>query len=176
MKSILKYLYENSKPWRPRSEIYVIKDKKLIVGYVKNNNWEGYIIPGGGIDYGETPEKAAARECAEEIGIKVKDLKLLKVKQIAYHEDSTANVPNAKKYSSQYSGIIILTFIGLFESQIKKIEKAEFEIREITIDEAVRFFTKNTKSLEKSPDKYNYDKSKYVLETLNKIKKEIMDV
>ena len=48
--------------------------------------------------------------------------------------------------------------------------------QEITIDEAIKFFTKNTKDQEKSKDRYNYEKSKYVLETLKKIKKEIVDV
>jgi len=167
MKSIVQYLYENVRPWRPRSEVYIIKDSKLLVGYVKNDKWEGYIIPGGGIDMGENPEKAATRECLEEIGVKVKDLKLLSVKKIAYQETINSDVANASKYSREFSGAIFMTFIGYFD---KYVEGKEFTLKEITFNEAIKFFDKNTKDQKKSSDVYNYEKSKYVLETLKKIK------
>lgn len=167
MKSIINYLTESIKPWRPRSEVYIIKDNKLVVGYIKNNNYDGYIIPGGGIDMGETPEKAAKRECLEEIGIKVKDLKLVSAKKIAYHEDQDAATANGSKYSRNFSGAIFFTFVGTFESQTK-VHK-EFEIKEITFEEAIDFFVKNTKRLEKEKDQYNLDKSRYVLDILKKI-------
>jgi 8-oxo-dGTP pyrophosphatase MutT (NUDIX family) len=167
MKSILNYLTESIKPWRPRSEVFILKDDKLVVGYIKNNNYNGYVIPGGGIDMGETPERAAKRECLEEIGIKVKDLKLISVKKIAYHEDQKAATESGNKYARNFSGAIFFTFVGSFVSQTK-INK-EFEIREITIEQAIDFFEKNTKRLEKEKDQYNLDKSKYVAEVLKKI-------
>ena len=172
MKSILNYLYKNTKPWRPRSEVYIIKNQKLVVGYVNNNNWSGYVIPGGGIDYGETPEKAAKRECLEEVGVKVKDLKLISAKKIAYQENTDSGVVNAAKYSREFSGAIFMTFIGYFDgyNDKKHNQHDSYELKEITFDEAIRFFDKNTKAQQKSSDVYNYEKSKYVLETLKKIK------
>lgn len=167
MKSLISYLYENSKPWRARAEVYILKDNDLIVGYVKNSNYDGYIIPGGGIKVGENPDKAAKRECIEEIGIAVKDLKILSVKKIAYHE-STGTF-NTRNYSRDFAGAIFTTFVGDFD-KFKYTKKPEFGYRKITIDRAIEFFTNNTIRLEKINDLYNYNKSEYVLNTLKRLK------
>ena len=57
--------------------IVIYKDKVLILKRVKASSdglgyWE---LPGGGLEYGETPEKALKRELKEETGLDIKILK-----------------------------------------------------------------------------------------------------
>lgn len=55
-----------------RAAVVIIEDNK--VGLIKRIR-EGtiyYVFPGGGIEYGETPEVAAKREALEELGVEVK--------------------------------------------------------------------------------------------------------
>ncbi|WP_163537575.1 NUDIX domain-containing protein [Gracilibacillus sp. YIM 98692] len=57
---------------RNRSSVVLIENKK--VGLIKRER-EGsiyYVFPGGGIEEGETPDKAAKREALEELGVEVK--------------------------------------------------------------------------------------------------------
>ncbi len=54
--------------WRPSAYGIVIKDGKLLV----SPQFNGYDLPGGGIDLGETPEQAVIREIKEETGIDAK--------------------------------------------------------------------------------------------------------
>ncbi|HVV66919.1 MAG TPA: NUDIX domain-containing protein [Candidatus Saccharimonadales bacterium] len=53
--------------WRPAAYGIVIKDKKALL--LKQYN--GYDLPGGGIDLGETPVEAVIREVKEESGLTV---------------------------------------------------------------------------------------------------------
>lgn len=53
--------------WRPSAYAIVIKDGKLLV----SPQFNGYDLPGGGIDLGELPEAATIRETKEETGIDV---------------------------------------------------------------------------------------------------------
>ena len=57
---------------RNRGSIILIDNKK--VALIKRIREEStyYVFPGGGIEKGETPESAAAREAFEELGLKVR--------------------------------------------------------------------------------------------------------
>jgi 8-oxo-dGTP diphosphatase len=54
--------------FRPSAYGVVIKDGKILL----SRQWDGYDIPGGGIEVGETIEEAVKREVKEETGIDVK--------------------------------------------------------------------------------------------------------
>ena len=57
----------------------IIKDGKVLVIKVsyKNGDKDHYLLPGGGVDDGETVKQAAARESLEEYGVIVKPAKYL---------------------------------------------------------------------------------------------------
>ena len=80
----LKTLIEAAIPnrWRPRVEIYVLKDNKILVGVHPEI---GLHVPGGGIETGQNIYKAAEAECLEEAGVKIKNVKLATKEN--YYED-----------------------------------------------------------------------------------------
>lgn len=59
--------------WRPAAYGIVIKDGAILL--LKQYN--GYDLPGGGIDFGETSEEAVLREILEESGLTAANPKLL---------------------------------------------------------------------------------------------------
>ncbi|QQS34346.1 MAG: NUDIX hydrolase [Acidobacteriota bacterium] len=46
---------------------------------------KGWGLPGGFVEYGETPEQAACREVMEESGVEIYDLKLLRQRTVGSH-------------------------------------------------------------------------------------------
>lgn len=61
----------------------ILGDRTLILQR-KNGVWE---FPGGGVDFGEHPEKAAMRETEEETGLKARNLVLLGITSAVYKKD-----------------------------------------------------------------------------------------
>lgn len=59
--------------WRPSAYAIVIKDGKLLV----SPQFNGYDLPGGGVDLGELPHDGAVRETKEETGMDVENPRLL---------------------------------------------------------------------------------------------------
>jgi ADP-ribose pyrophosphatase YjhB (NUDIX family) len=73
---ILKFYFWIFKPSVKGVKSFIFKDEKILLvrlGYA-HRSW---VLPGGGIDRGEGPEVAAAREVYEESGIKVSDLEFV---------------------------------------------------------------------------------------------------
>jgi 8-oxo-dGTP pyrophosphatase MutT (NUDIX family) len=56
---------------KQRAAVVVVKDGCVLLVYRKKNGQEYYVVPGGGVEEGETPEVAAVREAAEELGLTV---------------------------------------------------------------------------------------------------------
>jgi len=82
MKSIIKYLIESEDQTnRSRVGVFIINNNKLVVGNAtqSNNPYKyKYIIPGGGIDPGETIQQTAIRESREEIAVVPTNIKIIK--------------------------------------------------------------------------------------------------
>lgn len=66
---------------RPRAAVFIIHDEKLIVGLFPKGTVDGkpyMAIPGGGVDKEDVNEEATViRECKEEIGCKLKNIKFI---------------------------------------------------------------------------------------------------
>ncbi|MGX1264098.1 8-oxo-dGTP diphosphatase [Rossellomorea marisflavi] len=60
-----------SRDARDRAGVLLIEDGRIALIERKRGGRLYYVIPGGGIDPGETPMKAAIREAHEELGITV---------------------------------------------------------------------------------------------------------
>lgn len=57
---------------KPRSAALIMKDSKLLlIKRIKGDRPVYYVLPGGGIEAGETPEQATIREMKEELGVDI---------------------------------------------------------------------------------------------------------
>ena len=66
------------------ARVLIEKDGKILFSYLTKRNQ--YLLPGGGIEDGESPEDAAVRECIEECGLDVKAKDCFLVIDEFYHE------------------------------------------------------------------------------------------
>lgn len=108
----------------------VIKDGKILLSYAANIDL--WMIPGGGMEPGESNEACCIRELAEETGILVKPLYCyLTINE--YYEDYL--------YPSHY---FICEVVGQTERLLTEQEAEEaLEPRWIPLNEAVSFFSKH---------------------------------
>ena len=70
----------------------IVKDNKIVLIKKANGPYKGKLdLPGGTIEYGETPEKAVVRELQEEVGIDVRELSLVDANSVLiewmHHEE-----------------------------------------------------------------------------------------
>ena len=60
---------------RRRAGVIIIDDSKVLLLYRRSDHWgslaEYYVVPGGGVEAGETDEQAAIRELKEEAGLNI---------------------------------------------------------------------------------------------------------
>lgn len=74
----------------------IIKDGKILLIKRRSTVFAGtWVLPGGGVEYGETVEQAAVREAKEETGLDIEIVKLLNVysdpkRDPRFHSVSTA--------------------------------------------------------------------------------------
>lgn len=62
----------------PTVDVVLIRGGEVLL-IERTNEPQGWALPGGFVDYGESAEAAAARELAEETGLKARSLELLGV-------------------------------------------------------------------------------------------------
>lgn len=66
--------------------IMIFKDGKILLGKRKNSHGAGeYSFPGGHLEYMEGFEECARRETLEEVGIEIKNIKFLFIKNTAFY-------------------------------------------------------------------------------------------
>jgi 8-oxo-dGTP diphosphatase len=63
----------NELEWRPSVYAIIIRDGKILL----SKQFDGYELPGGGMEIGEMPEETAVRETKEETGIIVESPRLI---------------------------------------------------------------------------------------------------
>lgn len=111
---------------RPVADAIIVKDKKVLMvkssrGFV-TGIWD---LPGGFVDYGETPEEAVIREVKEETGLDIHPQSLLLV----------------NSHISESFGFSFLAFIYVCKPASKKIKTDPEEIAAIEwmqVDEAIQ--------------------------------------
>ena len=76
------------KPLRPSAKAIIIRDGALLVLRMRDEVGPWYLLPGGGVDFGETLHDALHRECREEIGcdVEVGELRFVREYISAHHE------------------------------------------------------------------------------------------
>ncbi len=87
--------------------IMIYKDKFILIQKCKGPFRGRWDLPGGKIDFGETPEETLTREVSEETGLKLKSYKLISVE--AYTHET-------KKENFHHTGVI-------FRASVKDIKK-----------------------------------------------------
>lgn len=85
--------------WRPAAYAIVINDDKLLL--LKQYN--GYDLPGGGIDLGELPEEAVIREVHEEAGLVVANPRLLDIASSFFKRSYTKEANCVQSLSLYYA-------------------------------------------------------------------------
>lgn len=78
--SMLRQALQKQKPYRQRVAVVVMHDSKVLVTHHEAYApYKGHVydLPGGGIEDGQTPEDAVIAECAEEVGVKVRNIRPL---------------------------------------------------------------------------------------------------
>ncbi|MEI8328023.1 MAG: NUDIX domain-containing protein [Candidatus Taylorbacteria bacterium] len=73
---------------KTRATAIVIRDGHALLIHRKNEK-EYFVFPGGGVEKGETPERAVIREVMEETSIEVRLVKLLESK---LYDDGSENI------------------------------------------------------------------------------------
>lgn len=132
-------LTENEYPddTRVRGEVYIIHPEtgKICVGFNRKDN--ELFIPGGGVERGESISEATKREAMEEIGVKSKNLKLLKNPIKVEFEGKPTDYKQGKyKYMISYS------YIATYDGMSEKIKEDDNVIvKHLTIPEAIEAFT-----------------------------------
>lgn len=119
--TIVKYKGERT---RLRSELLIVKDGAVLLSHEQD---ETLSVPGGGIEKGENPVKAAIREAQEEVKITAKN-----VTQSSYSYASDDNVirpwvkehvPEDKQWLYYYTYICVGEFDSEFNGEIAKADQ-----------------------------------------------------
>lgn len=70
------------------------RDGKILLIQLRNNEREWYLIPGGGVDHGETLEQAFHREMAEEIGYRCSMGDVVLIREVMNPNNDHPLLPN----------------------------------------------------------------------------------
>jgi hypothetical protein len=98
----------NKLPYRETSDCFLLYKNKIVC--LDNKTYLSF--PGGGVDKGESPEKAAKRECKEEIGAKLKSLKHVITVTWDWFPEWVGDSEKRKERYKKFRGEKIHLFIG----------------------------------------------------------------
>ena len=113
VKSLFKYAKDL--PYRDRVEVFGLRDGKVLGGYYDDDKTHG--VFGGGIDPGEDPSEAAAREFMEESGYKLKNPKVLPIDPVTYDWKPPYDTPQQAERAKKFKGSRTLFATGEVEGE-----------------------------------------------------------
>ena len=146
LENYLEEIQKDNRTWRKRVEVYIRKENKIVVGMHKR--FKIILPPGGGIDKGETLNQAAKRECLEEVGIKIKNIKKIAEykslnnwtqKQI---DDNEELQRKNKLYKGAIVQYVVCDYDGVNKTLYNKNKEDKMKIYEFTIPELIKIFKK----------------------------------
>lgn len=103
------------------SYLVLFHGEKLLIVKRENDLWE---FPGGGVDWGEDPQKAAIRETKEETGLDASDVRMVTVTSATYQKGDD------EKHS------VYVVYKGKTDSEDVKLSGEHKEHRWLTLTEA----------------------------------------
>ena len=119
---------EEEKP-RIGSAVVVERNGKILLGERSKENMKGFwIIPGGGVKYGETIKEAAVREIKEETNLDIEIIKLIGYKEIVnlpakYHTIVFYHLAKPKNQEFELKPNDDVSDLGFFSiEEIKKMK------------------------------------------------------
>jgi 8-oxo-dGTP diphosphatase len=117
---------------KPRltSAVLVVQDGKFLLAERNKENYYGYwVIPGGGVKFGETIQEAALREIKEETNLDVELIKLIGHKEVinvpgSYHSITFFHIAKPNHTNIEAKGDVSAAKFFTIE-EIKKLKIAE---------------------------------------------------
>lgn len=158
----------DNRKYRSCVRVLVIDDNKILLATntAKDSGITYFEFPGGGIEEGETVEEAAVKECLEEVGILVNNIRDLGIEQT--YEIKYIKPERAKLYRGAHDTYVTADFSRIDESKFN-IETDGMKWEWKTIDEAMhcfktgpdsQFVSTSVKALERLKERLN-DKRGY---------------
>jgi ADP-ribose pyrophosphatase YjhB (NUDIX family) len=137
---IFKQIMEKIKP-RITSAVLVEKDGKFLLGERnKENYYQYWVIPGGGVKFGETIHEAAIREIKEETNLDIEIVKLIGHKEVInvpgkYHSIVFFHLAKPKHVDVEAKeDISKAKFFSIDEiKELKLAESAEWALKKIGV-------------------------------------------
>ncbi len=122
------------KNYRLKAEVYIIDGDYI---YAAKTKYGFHTLPGGGIDKGETPKMAAQRECIEEIGISIKN-----IKPIGNVNPLCLKFDKSPMFYGDYDGTCIYSFIAQPDKKVGKGIEEDLKLDIIELDEMINSLRK----------------------------------
>ena len=137
--------------YRPRVEVYLLKNNNIILGKGKNSQGKEFLtFPGGGVDEHESIEDAATREVLEELAIRIKNIKEI-------HEPMTFNwdlekdkMPIKWNWTTKHPYGFITYFrlaeYDEYDDMLFGTEPDQYEVVEVSLNEAISLWEEKQKT------------------------------
>lgn len=155
----------NNNQYRQRTEVLIIKDKKILVTIIPkwaNISKDYFGFPGGGLEPGETYIDAIKRECLEEVGIQIKNIRKINVKPkiFLWNKDYKKRFNETHRFGSrvqQFNGTQTIYFLADYQNTNMSLygtDDDQLKYEFISIDEAINrmdYLRKNFEAIEQRP-------------------------
>jgi 8-oxo-dGTP pyrophosphatase MutT (NUDIX family) len=142
VKELVEYFVnENIGEIRKKVEVLIFNGNKILIAEVKKGS---YLLPGGGIEGNDSLEETAKKECLEEIGVRIKNVR--KSKYTHYYEIDQNDSRFIKAGRMSYKGLHTTLMLAEFDGEDKSLFNIEGDgmpYKWVTIDSAIKILGQN---------------------------------